>query len=95
MYSKTLIKKDSYYDSVTLMSLSNKILDVEGVEDAVVSMGTAMNKDLLNNIDMATEESEAAGENDLIIAIKAESEEKYELALEKAEEMSKEEIEDE
>ena len=87
MYYKTLIKEDSYYDSVTLMSLSNKILDVEGVEDAVVSMGTAMNKDLLNNIDMATEESEAAGENDLIIAIKAETEEKYELALEKAEKL--------
>lgn len=87
MYSKTLIKKDSYYDSVTLMSLSNKILNVDGVEDAVVSMGTAMNKDLLNNIEMATEESEAAGENDLIIAIKAEDEEKYETALEKVEDL--------
>jgi len=87
MYSKTLIKKDSYYDSVTLMSLSNKILNVDGVEDGVVSMGTAMNKDLLNNINMATEESKAAGENDLIIAIKAENEEKYKIALEKAEEL--------
>lgn len=87
MYSKTIIKKDSYYDSVTLMSLSNKILDVEGVEDAVVSMGTAMNKDLLNNIEMATAESEAAGENDLIIAIKAEDESKYEKALAKVEEL--------
>lgn len=87
MYSKTLIKKDSYYDSVTLMSLSNKILEIEGVEDAVVSMGTEMNKDLLNNIEMATEESEAAGENDLIIAIKAESEAEYEKALAKTEEL--------
>ncbi|RCW62476.1 acyl-CoA synthetase FdrA [Halanaerobium sp. ST460_2HS_T2] len=87
MYSKTLIKKDSYYDSVTLMSLSNKILEIDGVEDAVVSMGTAMNKDLLNNIEMATAESEAAEENDLIIAIKAEDEAKYKAALEKAEEL--------
>ncbi|MBU5436956.1 acyl-CoA synthetase FdrA [Tissierella sp. MSJ-40] len=83
----TIIRKNAYYDSVTLMSLSSKILDLKGVEEAVVSMATEMNKELLQNVGLATEESHNAGNNDLIIAIKAENENSYEEALKLAEEL--------
>ena len=83
----TIIRKNAYYDSVTLMSLSSKILDVKGVEEAVVSMATEMNKELLQNVGLATKESDDAGNNDLIIAIKAENENSYEEALKLVEEL--------
>ncbi|MGF2069805.1 MULTISPECIES: acyl-CoA synthetase FdrA [Enterococcus] len=75
MEIKVLIEKNAYHDSVTLMSLSGKILQQEGVVDAVVSMATEMNKDLLENVGMMTEEAKSATENDLIIAVKTENEE--------------------
>lgn len=78
MASITIIEKNAYHDSVTLMSLSGKILRLEGVEQAVVSMATTMNKDLLNNIGLLTEEAKDASENDLIIAVKADTEERVE-----------------
>ncbi|CCQ98465.1 putative enzyme with acyl-CoA domain [[Clostridium] ultunense Esp] len=77
----TIIRKNAYYDSVTLMSLSSKILDMEGVEEAVISMATDMNKQLLQNVGLATDDSNNAGSNDLIIAIQASNENSYEEAL--------------
>lgn len=81
MAFKVIIKKNSYYDSVTLMSLSGKMKQLEGVEEAIVSMATAMNKELLKGVGMLTEETEKGSENDLIIAVKAESEELLEELL--------------
>lgn len=83
----TIVRKNSYYDSVTLMSLSSKILDLKGVEEAVVSMGTDMNKELLENVGLSTEESTNAGNNDLIIAIRAENESVYEEAVKLVDEL--------
>ncbi|GAA0360749.1 acyl-CoA synthetase FdrA [Alkalibacterium iburiense] len=74
METKVLIEKNAYHDSVTLMSLSGKVLQQEGVIDAVVSMATQMNKELLANIGMMTDEAQSASENDLIIAIKTKNE---------------------
>lgn len=76
-----MIEKNAYHDSVTLMSLSGKVLGVEGVEEAVVSMATGMNKELLDNIHLLTDEAKEATENDLIIAVKAVSEEVLEETL--------------
>lgn len=73
MASKVIIEKNAYHDSVTLMSLSSKILNKVGVEEAVVSMATKMNKELLKNIGLMTNQVVDATENDLIIAVKAES----------------------
>ncbi|SEN49537.1 CoA binding domain-containing protein [Amphibacillus marinus] len=71
MAAKVIVEKNAYHDSVTLMSLSGKILSREGVEEAVVSMATEMNKDLLANIGLLTDNASDATENDLIIAVKA------------------------
>lgn len=86
MLSKTIIKKNEYYDSVTLMSLSSKLSDIEGVEEAVVAMSTKMNKELLAATGMFTAGVEQCGDNDLIIAIKAISGERYEQAFKLVEE---------
>ena len=69
------VRQNAYYDSVTLMTLSNKLKKMEGVQDAVVSMATEMNKELLAGIDLSNSEVEAAGANDLLIAVRADSEE--------------------
>lgn len=78
MVSKVTIESNSYHDSVTLMSLSGKINSYEGVEQAVVSMATQMNKDLLENIGLLTDEAKTATENDLIIAVQADTDERIE-----------------
>jgi FdrA protein len=78
MASKVIIQNNAYHDSVTLMSLSGKVLQLDGVEEAVVSMATPMNKDLLKNIGLLTEEANNSSENDLLIAVKADTEERIE-----------------
>ncbi len=87
MVAKTVIRQDVYYDSVALMNLSSKVSEVDGVEEAVVSMGTDMNKELLENVGLNTKESDKAESSDLIIAIKASSEESYENAYKKVDEL--------
>ncbi len=67
------IRKNAYYDSVTLMTLSSKLKKLAGVADAVVVMGTDMNKEQLESVGLSDESTTAASAADLIIAIKAES----------------------
>lgn len=78
MTSKVLIESNAYYDSVTLMSLSSKINRMDGVEQAVVSMATEMNKELLENIGLLTDEAKVAMGNDLIIALITDTDERAE-----------------
>jgi FdrA protein len=66
---KAIIRKDSYFDSVFLMSLSKKLKDQPGVADAVVAMGTAMNLELLGSQGYASPELAGATPNDLIMAV--------------------------
>ncbi|MCX7781353.1 MAG: acyl-CoA synthetase FdrA [Negativicutes bacterium] len=86
MAIQIIIKKNAYHDSVTLMSISGKVAALSGVADAVVAMATAMNKELLRNIGMLTPAVEACGSSDLVIAVKAESEEICAAAVKMAEE---------
>ncbi|WP_313165157.1 acyl-CoA synthetase FdrA [Sedimentibacter sp.] len=86
---KTIIRPNAYYDSVTLMSLTNKIISLDGVNEAVISMATKMNKELLKNVFLSTEESDNADNNDLIIAINSENEDTYNEAINLVEELLK------
>lgn len=67
---RTLVRRNSYFDSVTLMRISTGLNARAGVT-ASVMMGTAANKQLLAAASLLTEDAEAAGPNDLIIAIRA------------------------
>lgn len=62
------IRKNSYFDSVTLMSLSQKIKKLKEIPDAVISMGTTMNRELLKRVGLYAKEMEVCTENDLILA---------------------------
>ncbi|SIS04342.1 Succinyl-CoA synthetase, alpha subunit [Peribacillus simplex] len=81
MRIKTLIKPNTYFDSVSLMSLSTKANQVEGVEQAVIAMGTEMNKEVMRNVGLMTSEVEEAKTSDLIIVVKATTDEACENAF--------------
>lgn len=72
----SIIKQNSYQDSVNLMLLTNKVSAMEGVEQASIMMGTPANKDIFKNTGMYTDELEKAGPNDMCIVIHTDHEEK-------------------
>lgn len=69
MAVKTIIRKNTYFDSVSLMALSTKANGVEGVKQVNIAMGTTMNKDVLKNTGLLQKEAEDAKPGDLMIVI--------------------------
>ena len=74
----TVIKENTYQDSIVLMLLSNKLSGIEGVHKASVMMGTPANKDIFKSSGLATEALEQAGPNDIAIVIDTEDPSKVE-----------------
>lgn len=72
MSTLVLTRKDSYHDSVLLMRLSQAAKKLPGVADAEVVMGTPMNRTLLGGRGFGGPELDAAGPNDLVIAVRGE-----------------------
>lgn len=87
MIARVLIRPNSYHDSVSLMAISRELLALPGVDNAVVAMGTPMNKELLANVGLLTAEADGASATDLVIAVGADTAEKAEAALSRAGEM--------
>ena len=85
MAERTLIRKNAYFDSVTLMSISGKVKQLDGVADVVVSMATSMNKELLQGIGLLTDEAAACAADDLVIAVRARDSKNCDLAISEAE----------
>ncbi|HHX87985.1 MAG TPA: acyl-CoA synthetase FdrA [Firmicutes bacterium] len=82
---KTYIYKNCFRDSVYLMRLSSLIRELEGVEGAEVIIGTDHNKKFLETGGLWTKEIEREAEsNDLIIAVRAVTEELAEEAISRA-----------
>lgn len=61
------VRRGTYADSVTLMQVSRRVGDVDGVAKALVAMGTDLNLDLLAGMGFAAAD---AGPNDLVVAIR-------------------------
>ena len=80
----TVIKKNSYQDSINLMLLTNAINLLEGVTKCSVMMGTEANKDILRNSNLLTPEAEAAAPNDMVIAVETTDEKIVEVVVEEA-----------
>lgn len=80
MFSYSEIRKNTYYDSVTLMLISGKLEAVAGVEEAAVMMGTEHNKLLMKNAQILDPAAENCGPNDLLIGLRADSQEAVEAA---------------
>ena len=67
-----VVRKNNYYDSVTLMLISKKLRQVvEGLDDVSVMMGTPANHVILKEAGLLGAEGETAGPNDLILAFRA------------------------
>lgn len=70
---KTIIKENSYMDSIFLLTATREMTKIDGVTNSVVVMGSDMNKTVLEEFGGLTPEAQAAGPNDLIIALDMES----------------------
>ncbi|RCX14406.1 FdrA protein [Fontibacillus phaseoli] len=84
-----IIKPNLYQDSVSLMLMSNKLSDIDGVNQVSVMMGTPANIDIMKNTGMYTTDLDKAAPSDLCIAIDAESEEIVGTVLEEVEQFLK------
>jgi FdrA protein len=64
----SLIKPNTYQDSLRLMHLSNALRDFEGVSRVSLMMGTSANKEILQNAGLDVADLDSAKPTDLIIA---------------------------
>lgn len=83
----TEIRPGAYYDSVVLMQLQRALVELSGVLDAGVVMGTQANKDVLAQSDLLTEEAKAAAAEDLVIAIRGADDDAAQSALANVDEL--------
>lgn len=74
------VRKGFYLDSVALMRLSREIAAAPGILEAALMMGTPSNTAIMRNAGLLEGDIAAQG-NDLILAVKAESEEAARSAL--------------
>lgn len=74
-----IIKKNRYVDSVTLMAIGDKILKIDGIENAEVQMGTPANLQLLQSLGYITEENIES--DDLVMAVTGDTKEHLKLAF--------------
>lgn len=71
----TRVRKDCYFDSVMLMSISSKLREVPGVLEAAVAMGTPANLEWLGGAGLIPAENPPrVSPADLIVAVEAEEE---------------------
>lgn len=68
------IKKGCFQDSVSLMLISRKLSETEGVEDVSVMMGTPANKALLETTGFWHDDFATATPNDICVAIRSQNE---------------------
>lgn len=78
------IRKNTYYDSVRLMLISKDIEKMEGVHEALVGMGTDLNKELAENLNISNDEIKSIGPNDFFITVLADDNIEIESIVEEA-----------
>ncbi len=81
-----ILKKNAYFDSITLMRVSEQIRKISGVKKAQIVMGTVHNKSLLRDSGLWTSELDSAAPSDLCIAFLCDSQDVKKILLEKVEE---------
>ena len=79
------VRRGFYLDSVALMRISADLAALPGVEDAVAMIGTPANVEIMREAGLLAPEGEAAGPNDLVVAVRAFGEAAAEAALGRAE----------
>lgn len=86
------IRSGAYYDSVILMQLQRSLVELPGILDAGVVMGTEANKDILAQSGLLlggllSQEIQAAVADDLVIVVKGEDKASARAAIEKVDEL--------
>jgi FdrA protein len=86
MVIRALLKRKTYYDSITLMSVAQAVKDLPGVEDAGAVMATEVNLELLLNASLMPTaflagQQTPPGPEDLLIVVRATNEAHAEAAL--------------
>lgn len=76
------VRREFYLDSVALMRLSKTVSELAGVESASIMIGSPSNKSVLRDAGLLNDDGDAAGANDLIIALLASGEAAAASALE-------------
>ena len=79
-----LIKPGFFLDSVALMRFSRTIAGLTGVEEAALMMGTPSNREIMSDAGILAAEGEGASGSDLIIGIRAVSQDAADQALEES-----------
>ena len=82
---RIVIKKNRYVDSVTLMSVGDKIMKMDGIENAEAQMGTWANQELLT--ELGYEITADTGADDLVLAASGDAEEHLDAAFRRMEEI--------
>lgn len=75
---KINIRKNTYFDSVTLMIISKEIKKINGVHEALIGMGTDLNKEIASNLALSNPEIETLTVNDFFISVLADEQVKIE-----------------
>jgi len=71
---RTILKKNTYQDSIILMLLTNSVSALPGVNKLQVMMGSDANKDIFKSAGLLTDEAAAAGSNDMIMVLDVDNE---------------------
>jgi len=87
MPTLTRIKTSEYHDSITLMLVAKALLELPGVEDAAVAMGTPANREIIAATGLLADAAAPARPDDLVIAIRASDEASGQAALRQADEL--------
>lgn len=74
MHVKAVVKPNQYSDSMSLMALSTKVNQLPLVQQAMIGMGTDLNKQVIAEVGLSGPEVEAATPRDQIIVVQCASE---------------------
>jgi len=87
MTIRHVIRKETYFDSVTLMQITNEVKKLQGVENAVVGMGTDYNVDSLKRLGLYSDVFAGITPADLLMCVQAGNDAAAEAALAGAEKL--------
>ncbi|MBK5240295.1 acyl-CoA synthetase FdrA [Clostridium sp.] len=81
------IRKNTYYDSVALMLITKEIKKMPNVKEVIVGMGTDLNKELTENLNLSNDAIRAITPNDFFIAAWSDEENAIKIIVEKVDEL--------
>jgi len=67
------VRRGVYFDSVTLLGVSQEVQRVDGVDQALVAMATQLNVEVLEDLGFTADGLDRASPNDLLVAVRADA----------------------